>query len=233
MNPMGGNGPAVDRSDLLRDCLIFRALDEAGRRAFAEKGMRLALKSGQPLFHLGDRGTTMVVIAKGNIRVFLPTPPGKDITLADLGRGAVIGEVALLDDEPRSASAIALSNCEVLQFDRSTVLPLLSERPAVAMALIKLLCERLRRSDERMLEIGTRPLSARLAKTLLDHTNGARSAQPKLSLTQSELADMVGSTRESVNRTLRSWQHHGLIDLRDGWIWVVRHDELSAIAGRY
>lgn len=229
---MEGDGTRSDRADLLRDCMVFQAMDAAGRLDFAERGTSVSLRSGQPLFHLGDTGKTMMVVVVGTVRVFLPTPQGKDITLADLRRGAVLGEVALFDDEPRSASAVALSNCELLQFDRSAVIPMLTDRPAVAMALIKMLCGRLRRSDERMLEIGTRPLAERLARTLIEQFAVSGQTRRKLSLTQSELADMVGSTRESVNRALRAWQLQGIVELRDGWIRVKQRETLVALAER-
>lgn len=219
-----------DREALLAECLVFRALGDADRSALAARTTRSSYPAGSAIFHLGDAGHTMMVVAKGTVRVSLPTSAGKEIILADLDRGAVLGEVAVLDGKPRSATATALTNCELLKLERSALKPCLYRDPGTALALVELLCDRLRRSDERMVDIGLTSLPERLARALLRRFDEG-SRKHRKALSQTELADMVGSTRESVNRALRAWHRDGIVQLDNGWIEIKRQDALSALAG--
>lgn len=227
---MDPNSAVDERKDLLAECLIFRALTDDDRRLLADRTVRCAYKPGAAIFHLGDPGHSLMVVARGAVRVSLPTVNGKEIILADLERGAVLGEVALLDGRPRSATATALTKCELLRLEREALAPLLRASTETCMALIELLCDRLRRSDERMVDIGLTSLPERLARALLRRFDeGSRKHREALS--QTELADMVGSTRESVNRALRAWHRDGIVQLDNGWIEIKRQDALSALAG--
>ena len=149
----------------------------------------------------------------------------------DLGPGELFGEVALLDGKDRSASATAATNCQLLVLDRRHVVPFLKEHPQAALSLIELLCGRLRLSDERMTDIAVSHLPTRLAKTLINRIPENPRRTPKLAISQGELADMIGASRESVNRTLKAWQQRGILEVRDGWIVLLRRDAVSALAG--
>jgi CRP-like cAMP-binding protein len=216
---------------LLGKCLLFQALDEEARHALAARVHHHSFKSREPIFHVGAPGQSMMVILKGIVRVSLPGPKGKVVILADLTAGEILGEVALLDGKERSADATALTNCSVAVLERRDVIPFLRNRPESCLKLLELMCARLRRSDERMSEIAFFELPARLAKVLLErigHASGA--ATPKLSLSQSELASMINASRENVNRCLRDWQRHGIVNIDERWISVLQRDALSAIA---
>ncbi|MCW5715917.1 MAG: Crp/Fnr family transcriptional regulator [Bauldia sp.] len=208
--------------------LLFRALDQAGRDELLTRARRCRYAAGDTVFHLGDPGQSMMAVVSGAVRISLVTSKGRDVVLADIGPGEVFGEVALLDGRERSAGARALTDCELMVLDRRDVIPLLERRPDLSLRLLSLLCGRLRRSDERMADIAFSELPTRLAKTLL--------AQPgvlggeRLSLSQSELAGMVGSARENVNRHLRDWRRRGIVELGKGWVAVARPAELAMIA---
>jgi CRP-like cAMP-binding protein len=140
----------------------------------------------------------------------------------------VFGEIALLDGKPRSANATALTNCELIVLERRDVLPFLERNPAACMKLMELLCARVRRSDERMSDIAFFDLPARLAKTLLSYPAQAHGAA-KLSLSQRELAEMSGGTRENVNRCLRDWQRRGILELKDRWTIILKPEALREL----
>lgn len=216
-------------NDLLNKCILFSALDQSGQRELASKTTRAHFAAGSSIFHLGDSGQSMMVVLVGVVRIFLPTRQGKDVILVDLARGAIFGEVALLDGLPRSASAMALTNCDVLSVRRSDVLAFLKTRADACLAIIDILCGRLRRADERMTDIGLGHVSVRLAKVLLERTTAATELQ-KIRVSQSDLGDMVGSSRESVNRTLRQWHRQGIVQFDAGLICVARRDALTALA---
>lgn len=217
---------------LLEKCFVFQALDEDSRAALAKHALRRTFRAGEPIFHLGDPGDSLIAIATGTVRVFLPTPQGKQIILANLSAGEVLGEISLLDGRERSAAVSAVTNCELLSIHRRDVLPFLRKRPDACLTLLSLLCSRVRKSDERMSDIAFFDLPARLAKTLVKQTGapGSRSYKAKLSLSQTELANMVGATRENVNRRLRAWQRRGILDLKEGWIIVKEPESLAALA---
>lgn len=216
---------------LLGKCLLFRAVDEDTRRQLATRMHRRSFRRGEPIFHIGAPGESMVVILSGTVRVSLPGPRGKTVILADLAVGEILGEVALLDGKDRSADATALTNCSLAVLERRDVVPLLLKRPEVCLKLLELMCARLRKSDEQMAEIAFLELPARLAKVLLERIGSPTNKVPvpKLALSQSELANMINASRENVNRCLRDWQRHGIVAINSGWISILKRDALDAI----
>lgn len=229
---VGNEATSQDVLRLLGKCLLFRALDDEARQILATRVHHRNYKSGEPIFHLGTPGQSMMVVLQGVVRVSLPGPKGKLVILADLEAGELLGEVALLDGGERSADAVALTNCSMAVLERRDVVPFLQNRPDTCLKLLELMCARLRKSDERMSEIAFFELPARLAKVLLEKIDGAgRGARSKLSLSQSELAGMINASRENVNRCLRDWQRHEIVSIDERWISVLQRDTLSSIAG--
>jgi CRP/FNR family cyclic AMP-dependent transcriptional regulator len=232
--PGGGSAMLQKRTGqhnaLFDRCFLFRALGQSDRALLAARAVRARYAAGTPVFQMGDPGDSMMVIVAGGVRISLPTKAGRDIILSDLKAGEVFGEVALLDGLPRSAAATALTNCELLLLRREDVIPFLRSQPDSCLALVALLCGRLRQADERMTDIGLSHLPARLAKTILSRTSDGTGAASRIGVSQSDLAGMVGSSRESVNRTLRQWHQQGLLELKDGWITILGRDALAALA---
>jgi CRP/FNR family cyclic AMP-dependent transcriptional regulator len=222
-----------DIARLLSKSLLFGVLDDDARRELAGRVHRKSYESGEPIFHVGAPGQSMMVIVAGTVRVSLPGPRGKGVILADLGAGELLGEVALLDGRERSADASALTKCELLVLERRDVVAFLEKRADVCLKLLELICARLRKADQRMSDIAFLELSVRLAKVLLERIGlpARAGAKPKLSLSQTELAGMINATRENVNRCLRNWQKQGLVDLDERWIIVREREGLAAIAG--
>ena len=130
------------------------------------------------------------------------------------------------DGRPRSANATALTNCELMVLERRNALPFLERNPAACLKLMEKLCGRIRRYDERMYDIAFLDPPVRLAKTLLRCVRQGERTM-KLSLSQHELAEMAGGTRENVNRRLRGWQRQGILDLKDRWTIILKPDALS------
>jgi CRP-like cAMP-binding protein len=208
---------------LLAKCALFGTLSEREGRDLASRAEQRSFAAGESICRLGDPGHNMMAVVTGMVRISLPTVKGRDIILADLSPGELFGEIAMLDGKPRSANAAALTKCELLVLERRDILPFFERNPAACLKLMEILCARIRRSDERMSDIAFYELPARLAKTLLKFP--ATGSQPvKLSLSQRELAEMAGGTRENVNRCLREWQRRGIVELKDRWT-VIRQPE--------
>jgi CRP/FNR family cyclic AMP-dependent transcriptional regulator len=220
-----------DIANILGKSLLFGMLDDLERRELASRLHRQSFNVGDPIFHVGAPGQSMMLVLNGTVRVSLAGPRGKTVILADLSAGELLGEVALLDGGERSADAAALTKCDLLVLERRDVVAFLEKRPDLCLKLLKLVCARLRKSDERMSDIAFLELSSRLAKVLLLRVGkpSFAGAKPKLSLSQAELASMINATRENVNRCLRNWQRQGIVDVSERWITVLRRDVLETI----
>lgn len=224
----------IGKEKLLSRSMIFKALDEQSRRDLAAFAHIKRYAAGETIFDMGSPGQSMMAIAEGSVRVSVLTPSARDVTLAELRAGDVFGEIALLDGGERSANVKALTNCTLVVLERRSLLEVLNHNPDLSIRLIELLCQRVRRSDERMMEIAFLDLPARLAKALLRVTTSAPGSPEKpltkLSMSQSEIAAMIGNTRENVNRCLRKWQRAEYIDLKDGWLIIRDREQLEIIA---
>jgi CRP/FNR family cyclic AMP-dependent transcriptional regulator len=225
---MTNTGIAERGRKLLEQSPLFAAMDEHGRHVLASHAAPRSFAAGESICRVGEPGQSMMAVVVGTVRISLPTVQDKEIILADLPAGELFGEIAMLDGKPRSANATALTKCELLVLERRDVLPFLEANPAVCLKLMEMLCARIRRSDERMAEIAFFDLATRLAKTLLNYP--AKGREPaKLSLSQRELAEMAGGTRENVNRCLRDWQRRGIVDLKEGWTIILKPDALHQL----
>src|SRR6516162_10510863 len=135
-----------DVSRLLSKSLLFSSLDESARRELVGHVHRKSFNVGEPIFHIGAPGQSLMVILAGTVRVSLPGSRGKAVILADLGVGELLGEIALLDGKERSADATALTKCDLLVLERRDVVAFLEKRPDVCLKLLELMCARLRKS---------------------------------------------------------------------------------------
>ncbi len=223
-----------NKEKLLSKSFVFEALDGQARQELASFAYVKRVTSGETIFTMGAPGQSMMAIAEGTVRVTMLTPSAREITLNDMQAGDVFGEIALLDGGERSANVKALTNCTLVVLERRSLLDVLQRNPELSVRLIELLCQRVRRSDERMIEIAFLELPVRLARLLLRLTEAAPGSPDrplkKLSQSQSELASMIGNTRENVNRCLRKWQKADLISLQDGWLIIDDREALEDIA---
>ncbi|NDW02900.1 Crp/Fnr family transcriptional regulator [Jiella pacifica] len=220
----------------LSRCMVFEALSQDMREELVAHAYSKGYAAGDLIFAAGDGGQTMMAVLKGTVRIGLVTATARDLVLTDCHQGDVFGEVALFDGGPRSADARATTNVELLVLERRDVLAVLERHPAGALRLLELLCARLRRSDERMIELAFLDISTRLALALLrilESPNHAFAKRPvRLSLSQTELANMIGSARENVNRCLKSWEKREIVDLKDGWLIITDEKSLRLLADR-
>jgi CRP/FNR family transcriptional regulator, cyclic AMP receptor protein len=221
--------PAARGRKLLEQCSLFASMEEHSRRELVALAHPRRYDAGEPICRLGDVGLSMMAVASGTVRISLPMAKGKEIILADLPTGELFGEIAMLDGRPRSADATALTKCELLVLERRHVIPFLEQNPSVCLKLMEMLCARIRHSDERMADIAFFDLPTRLAKVLLNYPAKTRD-DTRLSLSQTELAEMAGGTRENVNRCLRDWQRRGIVESKGGWTIILKAEELRRLA---
>ena len=217
----------------LRRVPLLAIVPEADLAWLAERARPRQYRAGTIIFHRDDPGSTLHVIATGLVKLVLASPEGREVTVGILGPGDFFGEMALLDGGPRSASAVALEAVETLTLDRAPFVAILERQPQVATALLGILGDRLRRTDELIQDILFLDLPGRLAKQLLaladEHgTTTPQGVRIDLRLSQSELAAIIGATRESVNRCLKAYADRGILALERDTITLRAPDTLRA-----
>lgn len=179
-------------------------------------GRRREYRSGAVLFLEGDRSDRVVVIRNGNVKVTTTSDDGQEVVLGVRGAGEVIGEISVLDDQPRSASAYALERVDACVVAASQYFAFLEARPAVMLAQIRTLTSRLRDSDAKRLELSAYGTERRLAKRLIELADSHGVESPDgvrigVSLSQDELGGWTGASREAVARALRRFRDAGLV----------------------
>lgn len=220
-----------DNLRLLAQCQLFATLQANSLQVLAAHAYRKRFAAGEQVFRLGAPGQSMMAVCSGTIRITVPSTTGKEIILTDLVNGEIFGEMSLLDGNERSANAVSLTASELLILERRDVLPILERDPQIGIQLLQVLCSRLRRANELMADIAFYDLPKRLAKQLLRLAaqSSAGGAKRPLACSQVELANMIGATRENVNRCLKDWQRRGIVDLEDGKIVLSMPEQLEKL----
>jgi CRP/FNR family cyclic AMP-dependent transcriptional regulator len=214
----------------LEGSFLFPLLAPQEKARFVAAARQQSWRAGSSIFSMGDPGSSMMLIRMGRVRITYPSSDGRVMLLGELGPPAVFGEIALLDGGSRSADAVAKTDCTLLLFERATFVGLLKNNWPLANAVLKLVCARLRRSDERMADLAFFDLSARLAKTLLERAQPGSNRSAHVDDSQSALAAMVGGSRENVNRCLRKWAKVGFVATGGGRIRLLDKKGLAGAA---
>jgi CRP/FNR family transcriptional regulator, cyclic AMP receptor protein len=184
----------------------------------------------------GEPARALFAIVRGRLKVAACGPDGKDTVLGIMAEGEVFGEVALLDGGMRSATCTAIEPCELLVIDRAQFMELLESSPAIAIKLLDVVAQRLRRLSQRSEDAAFLDVPSRLARSLLDLASRfgetVRSSEIRISLklSQQELGDLVGATRESVNKHLSDWTRQGIVKLQGGRMVIADIDSVRRIA---
>jgi CRP/FNR family cyclic AMP-dependent transcriptional regulator len=223
---------APDRLALLRNHPLFRELPSTIIERLGSYMKRRSVARGSTIFAKGDPGDGLMGVVVGTIKISVPSADGRDVVLNVINEGGIFGEIALLDGHPRTADAIAMSDCQLMVIERRDFVQFLRSQPDVMLKFIEILCARLRRTSEQVQDVTFLDLPTRLAKTLLRLTaeGGAAGAKRKVSITQRELSQMIGMSRESTNKQLRAWAKRKWIELERGGLTVLQPDRLEEAA---
>lgn len=181
--------------------------------------------SGREIFAKGSPGQSLMAVLHGSVKISSLSAGGKEIVFAIFNAGDIFGEISALDGRERSADATAMTDCELLVLDRRDFLPVLENHADLCMILLRVFCHRLRQTTEQVEDVMFRHLESRVAKALLQlvESVGLRalhSSSVELHVSQRELGNMAGGTRESVNKILQNWHRQGVIDLSRGSIMI-------------
>ena len=227
----GPRASASSKLSVLRKHPIFSDLAPDALDQLCRYAQPTSLKRGATLFAKGDPGHSLYAVISGTVKISVSSPDGRNAILNLIGAGEVFGEMSVLDGRVRSADATANTNCEILVIDRRDFLPFVNSQPALAMKFIELLCERLRWTSDQVEQIILQDLPGRLASALLGLTEKRKleSANRTIAITQQEISEMVGMTRESINKQLRAWAARDWLRLEHGAIVVLNADPLREL----
>lgn len=225
----------MDRRKLLRSVSIFSSLDERELDILLQATTTHRLNPKETLFLKGDSGNQLYGILSGSLKVMATGTDGRDVIFTLMGPGEIIGEIALLDGGERSASVIAVEATELLTLHRRELVPFLESHPKAAIGLASVLAARVRRLSENAEDRQTMPLPGRIAKRLiaLSERYGKHpivGGPVEVRLPQQDLADLVGTSRESVNKQLRAWEEQGIIEIGRARVVLKNAEALKAVA---
>jgi CRP/FNR family cyclic AMP-dependent transcriptional regulator len=216
---------------VLRKHPIFSDLDPEAFDQLCRYAKHTTLKRGTTIVSKGDPGNSLIAVISGTVKISVTSPDGRSAILNLIGPGEIFGEVAILDGHARTADATANTNCEIYVIDRRDFIPFVRSQPALAMKFIELLCTRLRWTSDQVEEVILQNLPGRLASALLRLTEKHKLAPAgrTIAVTQQEISEMVGMTRESINKQLRAWADRKWVRLEHGAIVVLDAGSLQAI----
>ncbi len=206
------------KDDVVRSAPLFAALDDEAAAALLSSMSRVELPRTEVLFHEGEAGERLFVITAGKIKLGRTSVDGRENLLTVLGPGEMFGELSLFDPGPRTATATAVSDAQLVGLGHTDLQAFLTGRPDVARHLLQALARRLRRTNDSLADLVFSDVPGRVAKALLDLSRrfGRQTDAGVLvahELTQEELAQLVGASRETVNKALADFASRGWIRL--------------------
>ena len=225
-------GSTLSQRKVLRGSALFARLSDEETDTILAHARTAKYRAGAQIVAKGDPGDSMMAVLNGRVSIGAPSPDGRQVVLSVLRVGEVFGEIALLDGRERTADVVALTDCEVLVVPRRPLWFLLKSRPDLCIDLMLVLCDRLRRTTEQVEELAFLHLESRMAKALLrlveESGTGQTRAEPvAVRMSQRALGELVGGSRESVNKQLNAWKESGIVSIEKGGI-VVR--DIAALA---
>ena len=206
-----------DKRSLLQMHPFFKGLDAAIIEQLVPRALTRNVKKGTVLFRKGDLGTNLFAVCAGSVRISAPSDQGKDAIFNLIIPGEIFGEIAFLDGRTRTADAVAAEVSELMVIERRDFIPLLTQYPEMAIRLLEILCGRLRKTSGQVEDIIFFDVHIRLAKVLLHLYRHSASGHPNANIrvTQRDISQMIGASRESTNRELQNWQ-------RKKWLKIMR-----------
>jgi CRP-like cAMP-binding protein len=220
---------------LIGACVLFRGMNADERGTIARAAHVRAFTGGDTIFLMGDPGDSLMAVLTGTVRISSPSQDGKEIILGMMQPGEFFGELALLDGKERSADAKAMTAVTLAILHRRDVLRFLDQNPSAWQSMVEVLCERLRRTTVQITEVALLELPVRLAKALLRLAGAGDEAEVTdikrtVTLSQRELGNIVGASRESVNKCMSEWNRSGALRIDGMSITIVDPAILRTVA---
>ena len=217
--------------EVLKKAPLFARLEDDSATALASAMGTIRLKKGEVLFHEGDSEDRLYVVVSGKIKLGRSGSAGRENLLAVLGPGQMFGELSVFDPGPRSTTATAVTACEIRTLEHEELMGWLTGRPEVAQGLLGQMAARLRRANDVVADLVFSDVPGRVAKQLLELAKrfgdrGEDGVHVHHDLTQEELAQLVGASRETVNKALADFASRGWLRLEPRSVVLVDVERL-------
>ena len=217
--------------ELLRSVPLFADLEEGELERFSHVAVPRSFPAGTRVFHEGDSSDACYIVSEGNFRVTREHSDGRAITLATLGPGEIFGELAMLDGDKRSASAESITDGTLLALPANDVRSLLARNPEIALKLVAGLVRRLRAANARLSRQSFQTVPSRVAGILLQLSRDGQGedgeeAEITIRMNQTDLAQLAGTSRESVSRFLAELERAGVVRSGRGRVTVLQPGKL-------
>ncbi|OGT99462.1 MAG: hypothetical protein A2085_11090 [Gemmatimonadetes bacterium GWC2_71_10] len=221
----------MSATDVLRRVPLFNDLGDADLARFAEVAREREYPKNSVILFEDDPGDALYIVSSGQVKVVLIGEDGREVILSVLSDGDFFGEMALIDDEPRSAHVIAMKDSQLLVLRRDDFQAQIEAHPKIALKLLRVLVARLRGADAKIGGLVLLDVNGRVAQLLLELAN--ESGGPKITrrLTHHTIAQMIGSSRETVSRAMRELVDRGLIEVSRREITIRQREALESMAG--
>ncbi|MFL5618675.1 MAG: Crp/Fnr family transcriptional regulator [Gemmatimonadaceae bacterium] len=214
-------------ADFLTSVPMFSGLQRDELLKFADLTRERTYPKGSVILFQGDPGDSLYVLRQGRAKVVLIGEDGREVILGVLEPGAHFGELALIDDQPRSAHVIAMEDSQLLILRREDFRRRVEANPSVAWALLTELSRRLRRADQKIGGLVLLDVPGRISRLLLDLSSESSNGTIEKPLTHQTIAQMIGASRETVSRAMKEFQQEGLIRVERRRIAVANRDALE------
>ncbi len=215
--------------DFLRNVSLFESLDQQELEALSDVTFTRTFSKDNVIILAEEEGDTLFILKKGKVKVSIVSEGGREVILSLLGPGSVFGELSLLDGKPRSANVVATEETDLLMLRRADFLQLIYKTPQIATALLAELATRMRKTDRQIEGLDLLDVTSRISDTLLQLATeqGAETADGvtiESRPTHQELANMSGTTRETVSRVLKRLEGQGYINRNGRKITILREE---------
>ena len=221
-----------DDNLIIRKAPLFSALDDEAAHELRQSMVALKLNKGQVLFKEGQDGDRLYVVVHGKIKLGTTSADGRENLLSILGPGEMFGELSLFDPEPRTSTATAVTDAKLVSLAHEAVIGLVTTNPQTSLELLRRLAQRLRKSNEILADLVFADVPGRVAKAIMDL--GERFGVQKEDglhvnhdLTQEELAQLVGASRETVNKALADFAARGWVKLEPRAVLVTDVERIT------
>ncbi len=216
---------------VLRRAPLFDALDDEGARVLRRQMSEVKLSRGEHLFMEGDDGDALYVVIEGKMKLTRAAADGRENLLSVVGPGEMFGELSLFDPRPRTSSASAVTDAALASLKHEALIPWLRERPDVSLHMLRQLARRLRRANDVNANLVFTDVPGRVAKNLLDLAERFGNQESDglhvhHDLTQEELAQLVGASRETVNKALADFAARGWLQISARSVLILDQERL-------
>jgi len=228
--------PEKNEEEAVKKAPLFTALDDASAASLRASMAGVKLSRGQILFREGDAGDRLFVVVAGKLKLGTTSNDGRENLLSILGPGDMFGELSLFDPGPRTATAIAVVDSKLLALANDQVIGWVKEHPQVSLQLLGRLAQRLRKANDVLSDLVFADVPGRVAKAIIELGERFGTQKPdglhvNHELTQEELAQLVGASRETVNKALADFATRGWVKLEPRAVIVLDYERLVKRGG--